>query len=265
MQQLTSIRLISRQFHTGEEPVVVECSDLKTRVCKYSRMSGSAYKLACEIIGASMAKAWGLHAPTCDIVSIKRIHVPERISPHYFSSPCIGTIYIDNLVDITPSSYSNVSQTKDNLLMLLKIALFDFWLANEDRNANNSNMMYSVEQDSIIPIDFGCIFNTATFDYPLSQLTSTDTILYAPLFQHLIAPFFADEVKTMAEELELWYKDSIDKAQIEIHTILESLPVQWQVPTDIVQNKLEELFIPSWIESVWDNFIDNVKENLQYV
>lgn len=69
----------------------------------------------------------------------------------------------------------------------------------------------------------------------------------------------------MAEELELWYKDSIDKAQIEIHTILESLPVQWQVPTDIVQNKLEELFIPSWIESVWDNFIDNVKENLQYV
>lgn len=262
MRQLSSIRLISHQFRTGEEPVVVECSDMKTRVCKYPRMSGSAYKLACEVIGEAMARAWGLNAPSCDLVLIKRIHVPSTISPHLFTVPCIGTIYIDNLVDITPSSYSIVNQTRKNLQALLQVALLDFWLANEDRNTNNANLMYSVEQDTIIPIDFGCILNTATFDYSLSQLTSTDTILYASLFHHLVAQTASAEVLEIATELKPWYKESLEKAQKIVPDIVDSLPVQWSIPKDIVLVKLQELFTGEWIESVWDNFIENIKDNI---
>lgn len=262
MKQLSSIRLISHQFHTGEEPVVVECSDMRTRVCKYPRMSGSAYKLACEVIGEAMARVCGLNAPSCDLVLIKRMHVPSTISPHLFSVPCVGTIYIDNLVDITPSSYSIVNQTKKNLQALLQIALFDFWLANEDRNTNNANLMYSVEQDSIIPIDFGCILNTATFDYSLSQLTSTDTILYAPLFQHLVERSSSAEVLEIAAGLKPWYEESLEKAKELIPAIVNSLPEQWSLPKDVVKEKLQELFSEDWVESVWENFIENVKDNI---
>ena len=55
---LESIKAIEQQFRTGEEPVLVMCSDMNMYVCKYMRTSASAYKLACEWIGSQMARAW---------------------------------------------------------------------------------------------------------------------------------------------------------------------------------------------------------------
>lgn len=57
---LYSAKRIERQFNTGEQPVLVTCSDVNTYVCKYMRSSAAAYKLVCELIGAKMAKAWQL-------------------------------------------------------------------------------------------------------------------------------------------------------------------------------------------------------------
>ena len=37
----------------------------------------------------------------------------------------------------------------------MKIALFDFWIANEDRNANNANLLYDVGRGRLISIDYG--------------------------------------------------------------------------------------------------------------
>lgn len=94
--RLHSAKRIEQQFHTGEEPVMVMCSDINIYVCKYMRSSAAAYKLACEFIGAKFAT-------TC------------------------------------------------------------------------ANLMYDVVHEQLVSIDYGCIFNTATFDAPFSQLTSTIT------------------------------------------------------------------------------------------
>jgi hypothetical protein len=48
---LSSIKTIEQQYQTGENPVLVLCSDKNAYICKYMRSSGSAYKLACELIG----------------------------------------------------------------------------------------------------------------------------------------------------------------------------------------------------------------------
>lgn len=53
---IDSVKKIEQQFRTGEEPVLVMCSDVNLYVCKYMRSSAAAYKLACELIGARMAK-----------------------------------------------------------------------------------------------------------------------------------------------------------------------------------------------------------------
>lgn len=46
---LVSIKAIQQQFHTGEEPVLVLCSDKNAYICKYMRSSNAAYKLTCEL------------------------------------------------------------------------------------------------------------------------------------------------------------------------------------------------------------------------
>ena len=51
---LYSAKRIEQQFHTGEEPVMVMCSDVNIYVCKYMRSSATAYKLACEFIGETV-------------------------------------------------------------------------------------------------------------------------------------------------------------------------------------------------------------------
>jgi len=58
---LYSAKRIEQQFHTGEEPVMVMCSDVNIYVCKYMRSSATAYKLACEFIRANLAKALTTH------------------------------------------------------------------------------------------------------------------------------------------------------------------------------------------------------------
>ena len=48
--QLHSLKTIERKYNTGEEPVLVVCSDLNSYICKYMRSSSAAYKLVCELI-----------------------------------------------------------------------------------------------------------------------------------------------------------------------------------------------------------------------
>jgi len=45
---IESVKVIEHQYPTGEEPVLVMCSDMNAYICKYMRSSASAFKLACE-------------------------------------------------------------------------------------------------------------------------------------------------------------------------------------------------------------------------
>ena len=51
---VNSIKVIEHLYRTGEEPILVVCSDLKAYICKYMRSSSAAYKLVCEFIGAQI-------------------------------------------------------------------------------------------------------------------------------------------------------------------------------------------------------------------
>jgi hypothetical protein len=82
IQTLYSAKQIEQQFHTGEEPVMVMCSDVNIYVCKYMRSSATAYKLACEFIGTKLANAWQLNTPDFVLVNIRSRNSHPRI-PFY--------------------------------------------------------------------------------------------------------------------------------------------------------------------------------------
>ena len=146
---------------------------------------------------------------------------------------------------------------------LLKIALFDCWMANEDRNINNANLLYDIENQNIVSIDYGCIFNTATFEYPISQLTSTDTILYSDLFQHLMHGRNRADIQWEMETLRMEYNKCVDRSQRQIGFIIQSLPPQWNISQSLMERKLLELFGSQWIDSVWKNFVELLNDNVQ--
>lgn len=169
---------------------------------------------------------------------------------------------MDGVVDVTPSTNREVKSSTKILMQLLKIALFDFWMANEDRNANNANLLYDVEREDLVSIDYGCIFNTATFEFPLSQLTSTDTILYSDMFQHLTQERSTSSLEAMVKPLKSYYLVCVSHSRQLSMQIVDAVPKEWNVPADIVKNKVNQLFEPEWVEGVWNNFTECLKENI---
>jgi len=231
-------------------------------ICKYMRSSSAAYKLVCELIGSQMAMAWQLETPDVAFVRIRTEHWAGRFVQHSISAPTIGCKLLEGVVDITPSTYSDVETTFSMLRQLMKIALFDFWIANEDRNANNANLLYDVRYGSLVSIDYGCILNTATFDYAMTQLTMTDTILWSDLFQHLTKGKDKTIIEAIVCEFKEMFTACLKRSQRQVKPIVEQLPKEWNVSGSVVEEKLQQLFDEQWITGVWNNFMECLNENI---
>lgn len=263
MKNVLSIKPITKRYSTGEEPVLVACDDQQSYICKYSRYSGSANKLLCEFIGAFFAKEWSLCTPEIAIVRVRREHVPNDISPSFFSHSVLGSHLQGNVVDITPSSIPEIPSNESLCRQLIQIALFDFWMANEDRNDNNANLMFDYVRKNFVTIDFGCTFNTATFDFPLSQLTETDSILSSYLFRQINKEVCVERVYELAGLLlEENFPIYVQKCQAICKTMVSQIPLDWEINCNKLEKKIEELFDPVWIKKVKDNFITTLQTTI---
>ena len=264
VQYLHSIQDISVQYETGDLPVLVLCSDGQQYICKYMRPNATiAYKLACEFIGAVFADAWRINTPPFALIQIKPEHWALLSTPHSYSAPTIGFRKIDGVIDITPTTYQQVKVGKQALYQLLKIALFDFWIANEDRTYNNANLLYQLEKDAIISIDYGGILNNVSFDYPLTQLTETDSILSADIFAHIASRITDEQLSNAVSHLQKDYQGCLLRAKEQILQ-LANMPNEWNVPTSKIQAKVDELFSDKWIEDTWTNFVECLIQNSNY-
>lgn len=275
MKRLHSIKNIEKTYNTGEEPVLVACNDHNSYICKYSRYSGSANKLVCELMGAVFAKSWMLNTPEIAIVKVNREHVPYNMSGSFFSKPILGSLQQQNVVDITPATIPLISPSEKLCRQLMQIALFDLWLSNEDRNANNANLMYDMVNDDIIAIDYGCCFNTATFDYPLSLLTESESILCSDLFVHLASNTSHERIRQMADILlNIDFPSYIHDSQIGSVVVqwdddsneelgCDFIPSAWNIDRGRLSIKIDELLSSEWLARVKNGFIETLNTALE--
>lgn len=259
---LESIKAIEYQYPTGENPVLVTCSDKNAYICKYMRSSAAAFKLGCELIGSKMAMAWQLETPEIAFVRIKPDHWIGHNLQHSISAPSLGSKRIEGVVDVNSSTFDNVNSTTKVLRQLMKIALFDFWIANEDRNVNNANLLYDVGYGNLVPIDYGCILNTATFDYPMTQLTTNESILCSDLFQYLVRGKEIPNSEAVLEELKKTYVSCLKRSKRQVKQIVDEIPKEWNVPSNVIEVKLQQLFDERWTTGVWSNFTECLNDNI---
>ena len=256
---LNSVKAIEHQYKTGEEPVLVMCSDMNAYICKYMRSTAASYKLVSELIGSEMARIWQLNSPETAIVSIKPDHWNGLRSSHSMTAPAFGSKKKMGVIDITPATIGEIEDIPLTFAQLLHIALFDFWMANEDRNANNANLMYDIVKHLFVPIDYGCVFNTSTYDYPLSQLTMTDSILSSELFEALLS-HHRTSLPAIIADLDRAYALNVGRCMERASKIIDLIPVEWNVPREVIAKKVSELLDPDWHDHVWLNFMECLNE-----
>lgn len=255
MEKLHSIQTSDRVFDTrGSRPVLITCNDMNNYVCKYNMGNGTAMRLACEYIAASFLKIWGLNVPDFALVDVKREHIPSdfNIRGSYFDITCFGSKYSRDFADLnnfTDTVAPRIRKSYINRQELYYISLFDIWLANEDRNNNNYNLLIDINnQRNFIPIDHESIFNSRVMYNPICELTYDDSLISSQLMQKMFG--LKDLKKLDKEEIKSNFYSFVNQCQGNLVSIVSQLPNDWKINKKELETKMiNEIFNETWLNN----------------
>lgn len=255
MQRLQTIEEVHRIFPTsGSSPILVTCDDFKDWVCKYDK---SPMNLFNELLATKFAEIWGIKTPEIALIKVKKEHVPQdkfpKIPTHLFDKDCFGSLYLESSKEIDHSiiplfkeqSFRDKLGDKEDFL---KIALFDIWMANEDRNHNNFNLLLYASPDKMnffYAIDHVNIFNSSFLNYGITDITEEESIIKTDLAKILFGKN-KQLTQIVNNLIESFYLCSVE-CYNQLDEILDLIPDSWDIDRDKTKNKIvQNLFTEEW-------------------
>jgi hypothetical protein len=266
-EYLKSIEKVEKIFGTACKPVLVHANDLNFYVCKYNTSSLSANMLFREWMCSSFLKIWELKIPEFDFIYLQKHHNPDSLKNINNDMACFGVLYNNEYREIDAFITGMGTKQKRRFADktdILRIALFDYWISNEDRNHNNYNLMLQIvnEEYRIISIDGGSVFHTGNQDKENYTLSKDESILSSPL---LFSLFRVKELckPGLLEELKEYYYFCIRSCKQSFEETINKVPPSWQInkPKE-VQNLERFLFNEDWINEVWETFTQHLQISL---
>lgn len=255
---------------TGSQPVIAFANDLEFYACKYD----SVTKLINEYLAHAFLKVWGFQVFEAAFVNIKPEQIsPEiisnRIQPHDFQKPTFGLKYDEQSLDVNNTlaglkgDYHELNKYY-NRFDLLKIALFDLWLANTDRHQGNYNLMLHSKNQQFIftPIDHSDIFDGCNLGrYPLAQLTIEDSVLSSDIAKTFLYP--KSKIIDEAQELLENFPTFVANCGNLLALIVEDIPELWCDNQQLLTIQIREAVIdnPLWIHETKQNFKELIAFN----
>ena len=255
MNIVTASGEVLKIYQTGDRPILVLCSDGCHYICKYKQPGYSAYKLLNELVGGAFAKVWGISTPVTSLIVNDPIIWDDAGISHDPVAPLLGSRKMEDVFDLGEFNCNQVEVSLKTLSQLLQIALFDLWLANEDRTCNNYNLLYDLKERRLVSIDYGGILNSGILNNPVYQLNASDSIVSSDLFCRLRG---ADMQKALTG-MHITYLRQVAKCKKAVPMILDSIPQEWEIDKTVAERKLSELFITEWINETWFNFKELVE------
>ena len=268
----TSIEAPSKLYETNTRPVLVSVSDdgFNSYVVKHNSGLIPCEKLAYELIAYYFMKLWGLNTPNAGIININPDHVLDirspRHQPRFFQVPCWGTFFYSESTEFLQffEQLPYYEREKFNKPTdLLRIILFDLWTSNDDRTANNPNILVvSTERGfEFWPIDHEAIFNGNNLGRGLYELGTYDTLLYHPALKNLLGRTLKD-AQILNELIEEAYV-CINRCKQNMPLILTFLPIEWQMDINKLEQLLETyLFSDDWVRKLRKTFLSLIQESL---
>ncbi|WP_139855661.1 HipA family kinase [Aequorivita sinensis] len=268
MQLLHTIEDVHKIFDTqGSSPLLVTCDDFRDWVCKYDRFPKYLFN---ELIASEFAKIWGIKTPEICLINVKKEHIPNDKFPQlqlgWFDKECFGSLYLETSKELDHSMVSLFDEKsfRDKIADkadFLKIALFDIWIANEDRNHNNFNLLLYVSPEKInffYAIDHVNIFNSTFLDYGIAELTEDDSIIKTDVAKILFGKDrkLTDIVNNLVEMLYICTKECENK----LDDILNLVPESWNIDKVLIKKRIfDNLFSDDWKNQCESNFREFVQ------
>ncbi|MBI5916414.1 MAG: hypothetical protein HY842_13640 [Bacteroidetes bacterium] len=263
LHSITNLRPEDVIQTNGSTPVRVLCDNLEYYVVKYPKRKQD-FDLTKEFLGASFLSQWGLAIPEFAFVNVRQENVPmglhPRIQPYFFQGTCFGLKYERHFDEVT-KLMEGMSDYQKNLIVrkeeFLEIALYDLWLANEDRNENNYNLLYDISDGyRFVPIDHQATFNNGIPGEKLSLLTENESLIGTPMFRKLFSRKEVSQLGSSAAVKNKFYF-CVRKCFENLETIVAEMPEDWQIESEVlVENLRQTIFHESWLKEVWNTFLE---------
>jgi len=265
MAYISSISTINDVYSTGGKPFVILGEDLRSYVCKY--VNGTpAYKLFKEYLAANLLRLWDIDTPEDVILQVSPYHIVDSeyshlLNPIDYNIPCFATVSLDNAKDIERYfvSFKNKYHDKNKIVNqanLLKIGLFDLWVANEDRNFNNYNLLLDPEKDNefrIHAIDHEYIFNSNNLNHDLYQLTEDESLLTSDVCRAMFRG--SRKLKGYSEQFIEEFPTYLEACRNNLGQLMESVPDLWKIDKNSTRHYIEnQLFNEQWQRDTIANF-----------
>lgn len=251
MDRIVASGEVLKVYQTGDRPILVLCADGYHYICKYKQPGYSANKLVNELIGSWFARVWRIATPYNALIVNDPIIWDDKGISHDLNAPLWGSRKMDSVFDLSDINCDQIKPSFRSLSELLTIALFDLWMANEDRTCNNYNLLYDLRQEKIVSIDYGGIFNSGIMGNPIYQLNAQDSIISSNLYDSLKKA----DAERVSKGMHITYFLNVSKCKSIAKELLKSIPAEWGIDVLSYEAKLDELFDVSWVNGVWDNFI----------
>lgn len=264
---LHSIQNILKVYDTGDKPVLVRCNDLNDYVCKHNYGQKIAYKLFIEWIGHAFMKEFGVSVASRTLVRLKDEHVlgTANCQPVFFKSiPLFATQYLEEALEWSQFNLKDLKfiQNREDVA---KIAFFDLWMANEDRNWNNFNLLTNPVSEGwkIVPIDHGACLNSLSFheDRALVQLSNNETLIDTDEFRLIVKPLLKN-MKHVDEFVERLYLRFPHLEKIYDEQVID-MPSEWNIPKSYIVALKENLFRDDWLNETKSVFLSLIKSSLK--
>jgi hypothetical protein len=142
--------------------------------------------------------------------------------------------------------------------ILVSIAMFDLWMANEDRHQGHYNLLLQEENEEfkIIPIDHEFIFNTNCLnnERPVVILTENESLFSSDVFKALISRRRRNEILANWDDFKNLHYLRIQMCKASLDLIFSELPSEWQINiNDKKELLLSTIFSESWANDVFLN------------
>ncbi len=268
MKSLQTIENIHKIFDTnGSHPVLVTCDDRKDWVCKYDQFPIYLFN---ELVAADLARIWNIRVPETSLITVKEEHIPEDMLPQlqkiWFKKHCFGSLYHEGAKEIDLSLLPMFRDRSFRIKVkdksdFLKIALFDIWLSNEDRNYNNFNLLLSTEPGNIhffYAIDHVAIFNSSNLKWGIAEITCDDSIIKTDLARILFSK--NNRTKLIVNGLVENFYLCVSECKDQLPQILAQVPASWNLDIPLLQKQMQEtIFTDEWLKTCENTFRDFIQ------
>ncbi len=268
MKLRSTIEEVHKVFDTsGSTPLLVTCDDFRDWVCKYDKFPKYLFN---ELIASEFAKIWGIRTPETCFIKVKKEHIPlnkyPRLQLNWFEKECFGSLYLANTKEIDKTligmfkdkSFRDKISDKEDFL---KIALFDIWIANEDRNHNNFNLLLYISIEKLYffyAIDHVNIFNMSFLEYGISDLTEDDSIIKTDFAKLLFSK--NKNLMSIMENLVKNFYLCVEECKQRLDEILKLVPNSWNIDIEQIRTRIvHNLFADQWLMQCEANFREFVQ------